>query len=593
MHITRSAPLACIFLSILLFANPCVALYDFEGLAFRPAAQGEVVGDVVTAGEFGLNNPPMECRITIDRAPDWARIYCGVWGGTERYSGWAQFTVNGRPMERITLHGQDDIMEGTYCAGHGVYWIAKDVTDLLVPGENTVTVSTSKGEPGNKIDGRIYAVMVVAAIKKDGGDATRYVVLEGNENLHGEGWSGANPTRRDRVEVPIGGIPADGVKKAELSVLLVATNRGQPDYILFNGDDLGTTPATGSYLPGAKDIGNERSYDATGGVGVETRYVDKESFDVTGMVRENNLLVFERGRDIDGDGNISTIGATPEGEDYIHPVLAILTVRRQGNSAAPALSVDSLEVANAYAGGDAAISAVVRNTGSPLSGPVTVRFMVDGDLLESREVTLPPEGWMAIAVPWEALEGTHVISVEASGKGALTGKADKSMRVGTPPDLVVSVGQPVRKESVAAPHPTTPFPLAGLAGASVLGWWLYSRKVRAIPFLLASAVIAVALLAPIATAEEPGKFVTYTLPIGIRNAGGSGTPAFEVTVLLDGEKVTVLSVAGVPAGGTIREEVSLYAMPGTHSVSVIADEKGVVPEQERGNNRADARFEFP
>jgi len=593
MYAARPEAFTCILLSLLVLAIPCTALYDFEGLAFRPAAQGEVAGEVVSAGTFGLANPPMECTITLDRAPKWARIYCGVWGGTEKYSGWAQFTVNGKPTDRITLYGQDDRTDGVYCSGHGVYWIAQDATGLLGPGENTISASTSKGEAGSKIDGRVYAVMVVAAVEKDGGDATRYVILEGNENLHGEGWSGTNPTRRDRVEISIGEIPSEAVKKAELSVLLVATNRGQPDYVLFNGVDLGVAPKMGTYLPGTKDIGNEQSYDATGGAGVESRYVDMESFDVTGIVRAGNLLVFERGRDLDGDGNITTVGATPEGEDYIHPCFAVLAVTRSGSASSSSLAVDSLEVRNAYAGEPAEITAVVRSTGAAPGGPVSVTLMVDGVSAGSRDVTLPPSGWVEVTLPWTAAEGTHAIAVEAAAAGASSGRADKTMKVGTPVDLAVTIGQPARQDAASAPQATTPFPLAALGMAPALGWWLYTGRSRNVALLLAAGMVLAVFAVPVVQASASAQIIAYTLPIEVRNLGGSDAPAFEVTVFLDGERVTQLSMAGLFAGGVVREQVTLHTSPGPHTVLVIADEKCVIPEREKGNNRADARYDFP
>ncbi len=592
MHVPPLATFACVLLCLAAFSAPCTALYNFEGLAFRPAAQGEVIGEVVSAGTFGLANPPMDCRITLDRAPKWARIYCGVWGGTEKYSGWAQFTVNGKPTDRITLYGQDDRTEGVYCSGHGVYWIAQDATGLLRPGENTISASTSKGEAGSRIDGRVYAVMVVAAVEKDGGDATRYIVLEGNENLHGEGWSGTNPTRRDRVEVSIGGMPSEGVKKAELSVLLVATNRGQPDYVIFNGADLGVAPTVGTYLPGAKDIGNEQSYDATGGTGIESRYVDMESFDVTGLIRAGNLLVFERGRDLDGDGNISTTGATPEGEDYIHPCLAVLAVTSSGPASSSSLAVDSLEVRNAYAGEQAEITAVVRSTGAAPPGPVAVTLMVDGVPAGSRDVKLPASGWMEVTLPWTAAEGTHTIAVDAAAAGTSSGRAEKTVKVGTPVDLAVSIGQPARQDASAPPQATTPFPVAALAGAPVLGWWLYTGRSRNFALLLAAGIVLAAFAVPVAHAAGSAQVIAYTLPVEVRNVGGSDAPAFEVTVMLDGERVTRLSVAGLSAGGVVREQVTLHTTPGPHTVSVIADEKGAIIEREKGNNRADARYDF-
>ncbi|HOS82552.1 MAG TPA: DUF3344 domain-containing protein [Methanolinea sp.] len=596
MHTARSAITACIVLSLIVFATPCTALYDFEGLAFRPAAMGEVDGRLVTAGTFGLVNPPMECTITLDRAPVWARMYCGVWGGTERYTGWVRFTVNGRPMEQITLYGQDDRTEGIYCSGHGVYWIARDATSLLSPGQNTISVSTSKGESGSRIDGRVYAVMVVAAVEDTTGIATRYIIMEGNENLHGEGWSGTNPTRKDRVEVPIGGMPTGSVKKADLSVFLAATNRGQPDYVLFNGADMGVVPAKGTYLPGAKDIGNEQSFDAAGGEGIESRYVDMESFDVTGHLRAENLLVFERGRDLDGDGNITTTGATPEGEDYVHPCLVILAAEREGQASSPALSVEPFEINNAYAGERAEVKAVVWNTGRALKVPVTVSLLVDGTRVGSTEVTLSPAGRADVSLPWDAAGGTHLVSVEATAPGATPGKAEKSMKVGTPVDLVVSVGPPERQDGPgSSPMATTPFPIAALAGGSAIGLWLCSRRSGLLPLIVTVAAVSSLLVIPFVHASPAAgtSFTAYSLPVEIRNTGGSDAPAFPVTVILDGEKVTRISVPGVPAGGFVRQDIAVYTTPGRHTVSVIADEEGTVAERNRTNNRADATYDFP
>jgi hypothetical protein len=73
-------------------------------------------------------------------------------GGTEFYSGWAEFEVNGKKMDRILLYGKDDRTPGVYTSSHGVYWIALDGTGLLHAGTNTITVRTSRGEEGSKMD---------------------------------------------------------------------------------------------------------------------------------------------------------------------------------------------------------------------------------------------------------------------------------------------------------------------------------------------------------------------------------------------------------------------------------------------------------
>ncbi|MDI9633014.1 MAG: DUF3344 domain-containing protein [Methanolinea sp.] len=574
---------------------PCSAVYDFEGLPFRTVARGEVAGNVIVAGNYGLTAPPAECTVTLDSAPRWARIYCGVWGGTERYTGWARITVNGRTLEQIPLYGQDDRSEGVYCSGHGVYWIARDATALLRQGENTIGVATSRGEAGSKIDGRVFCVAVVAVVEADGGDATRYIVLEGNENLHGEGWSGTNPTRKDRVEIPLEGMPASGVRWANLSVILVATNRGQPDYVAFNGVDLGVPPPAGILPAGTRDIGNEQSMDACGGEGFSSRYVDVETFDVASLLREDNLLTFERGRDTDGDGTIMTSGAAPEGEDYIHPCLAVLAVGREGPVSPPSLAFSSLEVRNAYAGERAEITAEIWNAGGSPGGPVEVTFLVDGTRAGTARATLSPAGRADVAFPWDAAEGVHTIALEATAPGAAPAYAQKTVKVGTPADLAVSLGQPVRRENAAAARPTSPFPVTALAGGAAIGLWLCTRRGRPVPLLVAVATVAVLVPVPAAWAAPAGgsPLVEYILPVEIRNTGGSDSPPFSVTVTLDGERVAKWTVAGIPSGGTVREAITIHAVPGRHSLVVIADEEERVAERNRENNRIEGTYEFP
>ena len=247
----------------------------------------------------------------------------------------------------------------------------------------------------------------------------------------------------------------------------------------------------------------------------------------------------------------------------------------------------------AYAGEPAEITAVVRSTGAAPGGQVSVTLMVDGVSAGSRDVTLPPSGWVEVTLPWTAAEGIHAIAVEAVAAGASSGRAEKTVKVGTPVDLAVSICQPTRQDTSAPPQATTPFPIAALAGAPVLGWWLYTGRSRNVALLLTAGMVLAVFAVPVVQASASSQVIAYTLPVEVRNLGGSDAPAFEVTVLLDGERVTQISVAGLPAGGVVREQVTLHTTPGPHMVLVIADEKGVIPEREKGNNRADARYDFP
>ncbi|WP_220681290.1 DUF3344 domain-containing protein [Methanofollis formosanus] len=580
----------CILLSLILI-GPSSALYDFEGVPFDVTAQGEVQGDVRTFGTYGLAIPPVECSFSLNHTPRYARAYCGVWGGNERYTGWVEMTVNDHPPVRVSLGGVDDAGDAALISGHGVAWEGWDLTGLLRPGENTVTVTTSRGETGNRLDGRVYALQVVAVEEDPARPLTRYWIAEGNENLHGEGWAGDLQTRKDETSISFGGVK-EQVAGARLTLLLLATQKGQPDYATFNGHDLGSV-AGGEYLPGARDIGDERSFNADGGEGTRSRYVDAETFDVTDLAGETNTLTIARGRDLDGDGSISSTGATPEGEDYLHPVLAVLAVQPAATSPAPDLSLGDLAVSGAYTGRTADLQAVLRNAGSLPGAPVTVRWTVDGAVIAEETVVPAARGVQTVHATWDAVEGRHEIAavVSAAGdRGTGDNGVARSVTVGALPDLAVDIDEPYRADG-AGPAPTSsplPFPLAAWAlGVAALAAGRKSRGTCLLVLLLVAAVTVV-------PAGAAGAYEQYEVPVEVKNLGGSDAAPFQVTVYLDGEKVAALSLeAGLAAGGTEHLKVPLSTTPGDHTLRVVADENGVIEESDTNNNAAEGRYAFP
>ncbi len=586
--------------ALILCTAPASAVYDFEGIPLETVAQGEVTGDVLTFGTYGLAAPPMECTFSLPGKPVWARVYTGVWGGTERYTGWEEITVNNGVPERRNLYGNDDRTETTYVTGYGVYWIAHDCTDQLHGGKNTVAVTTSRGLAESKIDGRVYGIFVVAVVEDTGGQVTRYWIAEGNENLHGEGWAGTNPTRHETAEITFAKVDPASAAGADLSVLLLASTKGQPDYVLFNGQDLGLPPADMSNYPdGALDIGNEICFDATDGAGTESRYLDLETFDVGGLLQGgDNVVLFERGRDLDGDGAISTTGAKPEGEDYIHPCMAILTVRQSGSGAGPDYAVDTPLVNGAYAGEEATLQATVRNYGSQSGGTLRVVFSVDGTA--ERTVTVEPaaSGVQQVETSMALSEGGHTVSVRVeSGEDAdlSDNEASTDVTVGTIPDLAVSIGNPVRSGAEASAAQKSPFPLAAVAAGICIAGFLARKPPgrKCLAALLAVAVIAVSCPVIVHDAAAAG-YEAYTVPVTITNNGGSDAPPFDLTIYLDGDKAAVKHIDdGLKAGETITIDVPLYTTSGTHRLKAVADEGGVVRDADRGNNAAEANDVFP
>ncbi|WP_269850135.1 DUF3344 domain-containing protein [Methanosarcina horonobensis] len=90
---------------------------------------------------------------------------------------------NGQRLEKFQLAGANDENEDVYCAGHGVYWVSYDVSKLTKNGENNVEILTSSGEPGNKLDGRVYGAVLAAACEDSKAPMVSYQLLSGNVNF--------------------------------------------------------------------------------------------------------------------------------------------------------------------------------------------------------------------------------------------------------------------------------------------------------------------------------------------------------------------------------------------------------------------------
>jgi len=607
----------------------CSALYAFDGFPLTTVSQGEVNGHVLQYSIMGLDNPPQTLAFDIPEGSEiqWARTYVGVWGGTPRYTGWVQLVANDKTFDKITLYGQDDKTQNVWCTGYGVYWIAWDTRSNLKTGHNTVTATTSQGEANSKLDGRIYGVMTVVVLKDSSGTDTKYSIMEGNVNLHGTGWTaGANPTVNDQTSATFSVPDTTGFTHANLTVVELTSTRGLPDYVQFNGKDLGPEATGTDYVAGEKDIANERSYDdgytnpngapAT----IMSRYWDAEIFDVTSLLKTgSNELVFLRGKDMNGDGEISSTGEKAEGEDYLHPVFAMLTLEKAGSSGSAGsaetssgstsvssgstdLSIGQIEVTNAYNGETADITATLQNLGTRPTSTVSVVFSVDGSQLATKQVTVDPSGVQAVSVSWPATTGTHTITAEVQATGDTVTSNDamtKEITIGSLPDLAVTVGAPHRPgsstEQTKSPLPVWPVAFAIIAVVSVFGLRRYppngGRKLASL-FMVGILLTAwVPVLAPVASAADSTNL--YLLPVTIKNAGGSDASSFTLTVYLDGEKIATKSCDdGLGAGKELSADIPIHTTAGIHQLKVVADEAGAIRETDRSNNLVEGSYEF-
>lgn len=589
----------------LLCTTPGSAVYDFDGISFEITAQGEVPGTMHTYGVYGLDDPPATLTFDLDGKAQWARTYVGVWGGTPRYTGWTDLTVNGRTLPRIRLYGSDDRSENVYATGYGVYWVAYDTTTLLTPGRNTIIANSSRFEPDNKLDGRIYSVVTLAAVPDASGITTQYWVAEGNVNLHGEGWdTGLHSTTLDECSVTLPVSGTQSVQAASLTVKFVTSTRGEPSYVLFNSRDLGPDVDYPGYPSGVKDIADETSFNAGYYNPIKSRYVDIEVFDVLSLLKKgDNVVTFQRGRDLDGDGIISAAANPPEGEHYLHPVLAMLTLERPRASATgPDLMLDAIEVKDAFAGEDAAIILTIRNLGALPSAPAEVKVRIDGDLLDARQVTIERSGIVQVSIPWNPTKGSYTVQGEVDIPGDVNpsnNKKEKLVTVGTVPDLTVSIEDPYRPGDAVQQGSATLQVLA-IGAALSLALLLFARRppgrYRKIFSLLLGTMIILSLLPPVAlvlpaTAQDASQ--VYLLPVTVTNLGGSDAPSFTLSVYLDGERVMNKEYPdGLKVGGSERSELPVYASPGSHTVKAVVDEGGLLKDSDRSNNVAEGTYVF-
>lgn len=600
----RTTLLITLFM-VLLCGAPCSAIYEFNGIPLEIVAQGEVPGGMHTYGVYGLDDPPATLTFDLDGEVQWARTYVGVWGGTPRYTGWTDLTVNGRALPQIKLYGSDDKSENVYATGYGVYWVAYDTTSLLTSGKNTITADSSRFEPDNKLDGRIYSVVTLAAVPDASGITTQYRVAEGNQNLHGEGWdTGMHSTTLDECSVTFPVSDIQGVQAASLTVKLLTSTRGEPSYVQFNSHDLGPDVDYPGYPAGVKDIADETSFNAGYYDPLKSRYVDIEVFDVLPLLKKgDNVVTFQRGRDLDGDGIISAAANPPEGEHYLHPVLAMLTLERsRAGATGPDLMLDSIEVKDAFAGEEAAIILTIRNLGVLPSAPADVRVRINGDLLEAQQVTVDRSGIQQVSIPWNPGRGSYIIQGEVDIPGDVSpanNKKEKEVTVGTIPDLAVSLEDPYRPGDAAQQAPLQVLvPGAALSLALLLFAKRPPGRYQKMLSLLLGAMILVSLLpfpaAPVVpAAAQDAATQIYLLPVTVTNLGGSDAPSFTLSVYLDGEKVMNKGYPeGLKAGGSERSELPVYATPGSHTVKVVVDEGGLLKDSDRSNNVAEGTYVF-
>jgi subtilase family serine protease len=580
-----------IILLLTLYIPAVQASYSFDGIPFQIASQGTVNGGVYIDGGHGMQFPPYSREFNVpDGYIRWARLYVGIWGGKEEYEGWVQVDMNSKSMDKVPLLGISDENTNVYCSGHGVYWVYYDVTDIIINRENTVIIKTSQGEPGNKLDGRVYGTVLAAVYEDKNEPEITYEIYDGNVNLHGSGWGGKQKNIQSETSVFFNKMQdqssPDG---AELTVIYLTSSKGLPDYLLFNGNQLGTTPQyllDMGYQVGVTDIANEVSGDACSGSGIQSSYFDIECFDVLEYTQTDNVLTYLLGRDLDGDGEIGD----NEGEDYLHPVITSLVLKhRTATNPGPDLLIEvEIDENSLIEGNDVEIPVVIGNPGGLHEGTVNIRLNVDGNKASTTEVYMDASGVIRSTINWHATAGPHLLEIIVDPENALQESNENNnnykaeVDISTRPDLSISIGEP-RKTEIENTL---------IEASSLLMTLFVIGSIRRKKALLMALLTVVACLSGCTGPGTEYQQTDYQVPVVIMNSGESSAGQFDVNLYLNDEKIAALHIQEINGSSSMEEEIMVTIAGGEHTIKAIVDEKNYVIESDEENNVDEIVYNF-
>lgn len=278
-------------LFLLSFANAAGADYGFDGFPLQAVRSGTIEGELFIDGGHGLASAsPYTQSFQVPAGQvEWGRLYVGVWGGTENYSGTLSVDFNGSLLGTAGI-GKDQapgiaaLVQGS---GNGVWWVAVDVTDK-VAADSTNRAELTTASISGRFDGRVYGAILVAALKQADNPTVSYSVAEGNMCL--------NYKTLDKYSMTFPGAiaPGDG-DKYDLTTVYLTGHKGVSNSLFCNDRLLSSNAADG----GGMNLNGEEW---------EDNYLDLDHWDVTGkLVSKDNQLIFERNE-----------------TNYLHPVVVVL-----------------------------------------------------------------------------------------------------------------------------------------------------------------------------------------------------------------------------------------------------------------------------
>jgi len=324
---------------VCLLAVPASANYSYDGFDLKTMTNGTVQGGVYSSygSNGGLANDPYST--TYSNVPagtvKWARLYVGIWGGTQAKTGWVNTTLNAggtlHYLGNVTLNGINDNnpthSSGTnaYSSGNGVWMVSYNCTDNVTSGSNTATATT-----GGTIDGRVYGIALVVVYENSSLPKVQYWVNEGNVNLNyvtplNNTISWFNGTAYNSTE-------------ANLTAMQYTGTNGEHDYLYLSAPYASDSPYNLSnigwnidgyrrYQLDSNDVANASEgayFDFDSFTSANSSTALKNVINTTG----NNYAIFWRGHDDDDDHVINTSwnASGVEGEAYVHPIMTVLVL---------------------------------------------------------------------------------------------------------------------------------------------------------------------------------------------------------------------------------------------------------------------------
>jgi subtilase family serine protease len=376
---------------------------------------------------------------------------------------------------------------------------------------------------------------------------------------------------------------------ANLSVVYLTGSKGLPDYLEFNGETLGVSPQYLSEKYGEKgrDIANEISCDSSGDKGVSSSYFDIDHFDVLDYLQTNNSVVFIRGLDLNGDGEIDD----REGEDYLHPVLAALILTSKETSSAvpdlyPEIKVSEKELVD---GEDAEVFFMINNPGGPCKENFTASFRVNGNEVSTIPIRMEPSGVYKSKILWPAVKGDHLLEISVDHENKIEESDEKNnncrlnVRVRSKPELSVSVGNPVKMEE----KNTASASAICLSFLSLFG----VRRKKPL-FLLLLAVLLITAFSGCVEETHAAEKTTYSIPVKITNSGEASARDFDINLYLEGKSIAVLNIQELAGQTSVEEKIRVRALSGEHTLSVKVDEHEKITESDEDNNEFETCCNF-